>query len=58
MLELHYDKMGNWKNDKIYIYDCTEELSDIEAEAMVDYLYSEGFILDRRIKMTIVRGLD
>jgi len=55
-VEVHHDKTGSWKKDKIYIYDCTEELPEEEAQRMVDYLYQEGFIMDRRTEMTIVRG--
>ena len=47
---------GYWEGDKIYIYDCTEELPEEEADVIVDYLYQEGFIMDRRTKTTIVRG--
>lgn len=56
VVEIYYDKDGYWEGDKIYIYDCTEELPEEEADVMVDYLYQEGFIMDRRTKMTIVRG--
>jgi hypothetical protein len=56
IVEIHYDKMGHWQKDKIYIYDCTEELPEKEADHIVSYLYEEGFIMDRRTEMTIVRG--
>jgi len=46
----------HWTQDKIYIYDCTEELSEEEADVIVDYLYQEGFIKDRRTERKIVRG--
>jgi len=49
-------KGEHWTQDKIYIYDCTEELSEEEADAIVDYLYQEGFIVDRRTERRIVRG--
>jgi|TARA_Y100000310_G_C20388273_1_gene671510 hypothetical protein len=56
-VEIHYDKTGDWRKDRVYIYDCKEDLSDAEANKMVGYLYDEGFIMDRRVEMTIVRGL-
>ena len=55
-LEIHYDKTGYWKNDKIYIYDCVEGLREEESDLIIDYLYEEGFIMDRRVQSTIVRG--
>ena len=56
VVEIHYDKTGNWKKDKVYIYDCTEELLDEESDSMIEYLYEEGFIMDRRTEKTVVRG--
>jgi hypothetical protein len=56
LVEIHYDKTGRWTQDKVYIYDCTEELPEEEANTLMDYLYQEGFLMDRRTKMTIVRG--
>tara|TARA_Y100000310_G_C20570082_1_gene757565 strand:+ start:970 stop:1182 length:213 start_codon:yes stop_codon:yes gene_type:complete len=56
-VEIYYDQTGDWRKDRVYIYDCKEDLSDEEADRIVGYLYAEGFIMDRRIEMTIVRGL-
>jgi len=56
VVEIHYDKTGNWRKDKVYIWDCTEILLDTEANHIIDYLYEEGFIMDRRLELVIVRG--
>ena len=55
-VEIFFDKTGDWKKDKVYIYDCKEALTDEEAIRMICYLYDEGFIMDRRIEFVIVRG--
>ena len=38
-VEIHYDKTGNWQKDKVYIYDCTEELPEEESDLIINYLY-------------------
>jgi len=55
-VEIHYDKTGNWQKDKVYIYDCTEELPEEESDLIINYLYEEGFLMDRRVETTVVRG--
>ena len=47
-----------WGNKKIYIYDCLSDLSDKEKESIIDYIYAEGFVDDRRTKCEIIRGED
>ena len=47
-----------WGNKKIYIYDCLSDLADVERDAIIDYLYAEGFIDDRRVKCVSIRGED
>ncbi|MAF25118.1 hypothetical protein CL634_06040 [bacterium] len=47
-----------WGDKKIYIYDCLSDLSNKEKEAIIDYLYSEGFIDDRRTGCEVIRGED
>ena len=47
-----------WGNKKIYIYDCLSDLADVERDKIIDYLYEEGFIDDRRTKCEIIRGED
>lgn len=47
-----------WGNKKVYIYDCLSDLADVERDSIIDYLYMEGFIDDRRTKCEIIRGED
>jgi hypothetical protein len=47
-----------WGNKKIYIYDCLSDLADVERDVIINYLYEEGFIDDRRTRCEVVRGED
>ena len=47
-----------WGDKKIYIYDCMGDLSGKEQDSIIDYLYNEGFVEDRRTECEIVRGED
>ena len=49
---------GFWGNKKIYIYDCFSDLADVERDAIINYLYEEGFIDDRRTRCEVIRGED
>jgi hypothetical protein len=49
---------GFWDNKKIYIYDCLSDLSDKEKEHIIDYIYNEGFIDDRRTQCEVIKGED
>jgi len=49
---------GHWLNEKVYIYDCLSGSTEKEKNAMMEYLYEEGFIQDRRTKCTVIRGED
>ena len=48
----------NWKYHKVYIYDELGDITDEEIKYLRDYLYSEGFIEDRRTNYEVVRGED
>lgn len=52
--EKKYPK-GDWRGDKIYIYDGLGDASKQEISQIIDYLYSEGFILDRRTDYDVLR---
>tara|TARA_R110002110_G_scaffold292771_3_gene506775 strand:+ start:859 stop:1068 length:210 start_codon:yes stop_codon:yes gene_type:complete len=42
-----------WKHDSIFIYNNSKCVSEREINCMIDYLFSEGFIRDRRTKFYI-----
>ena len=44
-----------WMKEKILIYDDDNSLSDLEIRKIKEYLYDEGFILDRRTPYEVVR---
>jgi len=47
-----------WGNHRIYIYDGLSDMSDRERDSILNYLYEEGFIDDRRTNCQIIRGED
>ena len=51
---VYTDKMGRWQNDLVEIKDLAGDLSPNHYRYIINYLYSEGFILDRRVKTHIV----
>ena len=61
-IEIEYptdQKVGeprNWKDDKVCIYDSLGDVSEKEVNLIIDYLYNEGFILDRRTAYDVIKG--
>jgi hypothetical protein len=50
---------GHWKRKKIFIHDVAGSgLKKPETLAIVEYLYEEGFIEDRRIECEVLEPLD
>jgi len=49
---------GHWMNEKIYIYDALSDASEKEIHMMINYLFYEGFIQDRRTQCEVIRGED
>ena len=49
---------GHWMSEKIYIYDALSDASEKEISMMIEYLYNEGFIQDRRTHCEVIRGED
>ena len=54
MVEL-YKSPEHWTKDKVYIYDPKLQVTKAEKAKIIDYLYSEGFIEDRRTPSELVR---
>ncbi len=46
---------GDWRGDKIYIYDGLGDAPEEEIDQIIEYLYNEGFILDRRTDYEVLR---
>jgi len=52
-VELHLCSDGFWKHDSVFIY--AKCISGKEIANIMDYLYEEAFIQDRRTKFFIAR---
>ena len=50
-----YTSPESWTKDKVYIYDPQLQVSEKEVAQIIEYLYSEGFIEDRRTQKELVR---
>ncbi len=44
---------GNWRHDSIFIYNNTKCIAEKEIEAIIEYLFNEAFIKDRRTQYHI-----
>tara|TARA_Y100000114_G_C11680824_1_gene288515 strand:+ start:557 stop:766 length:210 start_codon:yes stop_codon:yes gene_type:complete len=44
---------GNWRHDTIFIYNDSKCIAEKEIETIIEYLFNEGFIKDRRTKYYI-----
>ena len=53
-VECHLCNDGFWKHDTVFIYNNKKTISDREIGVILDYLYNEGFIKDRRTKYEIL----
>ena len=52
--ECHLCNDDYWKHDTVFIYNNKKAISKKEIAAIINYLYSEGFIKDRRTKYEIL----
>ena len=48
----------HWKSRAIRIYDPLEDVTEEQERLVIQYLYDEGFIEDRRTDCEIVTGED
>ena len=53
-VEVHQSDDGNWQNDTIFIYSNDKIVEKKQIYAILQYLYDEGYIQDRRTKYIIV----
>ena len=44
---------GNWRHDTVFIYNDSKCIAEKEIETIIEYLFNEGFIKDRRTKYYI-----
>jgi len=44
---------GNWRHDSVFIYNNTKCIAEKEIEIIIEYLFNEGFIKDRRTQYHI-----
>ena len=56
VIEIRYE--DDWRESAVYIYDCISEMEVEEKDSIINYLYNEGLISDRRIRAEIIRGED
>ena len=52
-VQVHLCRDGYWKHDTIFIWNTSKCISQKEAKSIIQYLYDEGFISDRRTKWFI-----
>ena len=45
---------GYWENDKILIFDPYKKIKKVDIVYIIQYLYEEGFIQDRRTQYEII----
>jgi len=53
-VECHLCNDGNWLHDTVFVYNNKKTISKKEIAVILDYLYNEGFIQDRRTKYEIL----
>ena len=46
---------GRWTDDKVLIYEKNITITETLVSSIIQYLYDEGYIVDRRTKYEIVK---
>ncbi|MAH49799.1 hypothetical protein CMI37_28500 [Candidatus Pacearchaeota archaeon] len=54
---IHYPS-GSWLRTVVYIYDGLDDIGEKEIQSIMEYLYNEGFIMDRRTAMKVIKKDD
>ena len=50
-----YDKTGDWERDKVLLCEHSNQtIEEDEVLHVIQYLYDEGFIVDRKISYEII----
>jgi hypothetical protein len=57
-IEVTLSEDEDWQKDAIYIYDCLSSMREEERDSLIEYLYSEGFVQDRKTRCEVIRGED
>ena len=50
---IHYPA-GYWKSKRIYIYDPKQKIETKDIFKIIQYLYDEGFLEDRRTEYEVI----
>ena len=53
-IRIRYDKRGRWQYDQVELYEALDDIDDNRAASLINYIYEEGYIVDRRINTNIV----
>ena len=62
--EIEEEPEDHWTSTLIYIYDPKgldnpkEKITEEQVSSIIEYLYAEGFILDRRTTYKVVQNFD
>ena len=55
-VQVHPCEDGNWRHDTIFLYNTQKIITKAEIMTIIQYLYDEGYIQDRRTKYIIADG--
>ena len=47
---------GDWRHDTVFLYNTQKVITRVEIRAIIQYLYDEGYIKDRRTRYMIADG--
>ena len=47
---------GDWRHDTVFLYNTQKVITKVEIRAIIQYLYDEGYIKDRRTRYMIADG--
>ena len=50
---IHYPN-GYWKNKRVYIYDPNQKVERDDISNIIQYMYDEGFLEDRRTEYEVI----